>query len=146
MHWALLLSGQARSVTALLNSSFSSFVRHIKHLLLALKTAISDLERRLVEGLGLVKAISVRSTELVRVLVRFGPPGVAVPQLAITFIAASERVGAFGHQKAGGVLKHTVAVPGSPVGPIVLLRAQVASTRGSSSIVFITSITISCGV
>ena len=82
-----------------------SLVSDIKDLLLALQAAICDLQLWLVEGLGLVKAVTVGSAVLVCVQVLFSSPGGTVLQLTVTFITASVGVRSLVNSQLGRVLK-----------------------------------------
>ena len=87
------------------------------------------------EGLRLVEAVAVRGSVLISVLILLSPPGVAVPELAVALVAASKGVGALLDLQAGRVLEHTSSVASSPVGLVVLLRAQVAGPSGGRGVV-----------
>ena len=72
--------------------SSCSLVLDVEDLLFATETAISALEFRLVEWLGLVEVVPVAGPDLVSVQVLLSPPRRAVPALTIALVAAGKRV------------------------------------------------------
>jgi len=65
----------------------ASLVFDIEDLLLSLQATIGNLKLRLVERLWLVEAITVRSPELVSVLILLSLPGCSIPELTIALVA-----------------------------------------------------------
>lgn len=98
-------------------------------MLLSLEAAVRDLELGLVEGLGLVEAVTVGSSQLVRVLVLLSLPGRSVPKLAIAFVATHHRVRPTVHLELLGVAEVGCVVPGAPVRLVVDLGVVVAVAR-----------------
>ena len=78
-----------------------SLVWHIKHLLSLFHTASCDLELSLVERLGRVEPVSVRSSEHVSVEISFSLPGGSVPFLTVTLVARSASGRCLGHLELG---------------------------------------------
>lgn len=108
----------------------SSLVLNIEDELFGLEAAVVVAELGLVEGLGLVEAVSVSGTDLVSVLVLLSLPLSTVPQLSVRAITGSQLVGGNVLElELGTVLKSEVRVSVSPVG----LGLGVGGRKGSSS-------------
>lgn len=121
-----------------------SLVGCVKDLLFSSEAAVCDLQRGLVERLGLVKAVTVRSAIHVGVQILLSLPLSAIEELAIAFIATGHGVGSLGDLQLGWLLEDWVAVTAAEVGAIVLLWAQVARTGRCREVVF--WLVVSCSV
>ncbi len=75
----------------------SSPVIGVKNLLLSLQTTVCHLELKLVEGLRLVKAVTVGCAIHISVQILFCLPLSAIEELTVTFIATGHGVGSLGH-------------------------------------------------
>ena len=86
-------SGSNESIASSLESHSScSLVLDVEDLLFATETAISALEFRLVEWLGLVEVVPVARPDLISVQVLLSPPRRAVPALTNALVAAGKRI------------------------------------------------------
>ena len=112
-----------------------SLVSDIKDLLSSLQTTVCDLELWLVEGLGLVKAVTVRSSELIGVLVLLSLPGGTIPELAIALVATLHGVRASVHLELSSAAEVSCSVTGAPVRLVVNLWVVEASTSGGHEVV-----------
>jgi len=122
----------------------ASLVFNIEDLLLSLQATIGNLKLRLVERLWLVEAITVRSPELVSVLIFLSLPGCSIPELTIALVATLHGVGAPMHLQLLGVAEVGSVVTGAPVGLVMDLGVMEAVTSGSHPVVL--GLVVRCSV
>lgn len=88
------------------------------------------------EGLAFIEVVSVGGPNNVRVLILFGPPRAAIPQLTVAFVAAGQRVRPARKLKFGQVFKGGGRISVSEGGSVVDGRTLETSPRRRHVVIF----------